>query len=130
MVDRFGTALLAGVLCLGLGASVAARAATAVQADRANPSGGLQKPPSTAEINRGPSGEMSPEGNLDVSVPPVPSQRALPGLCRAFLRSDEQAKRGNAFEVLVGATGGNLTATSAWCATYLTLWTERETRDN
>ena len=69
-------------------------------------------------------------GNLSVYVPEVPSQRSLPGLCRAFLNSDMAGKNGQAFEVLVGATGGSVATTSAWCGTYLTIWHQGGARAN
>ena len=55
-------------------------------------------------------------GDIAVSVPPVPSQHALPGLCTAFLAGQH---RGHEFDVLIGATGGSVAKTTAWCTTYL-----------
>lgn len=60
-------------------------------------------------------------GNIEVTVPPVPPQKALPGLCRAFLSNDVHGKSGTAFQVLVGATGGTFSKTDGWCQQYLLL---------
>lgn len=57
--------------------------------------------------------------NIAVTVPAVPPQRALPGLCRAFLASNSHGKSGAEFKVLVGATGGTISSTTAWCKQYL-----------
>lgn len=71
--------------------------------------------------------ESEASRNISVAVPVVPRLQALPGLCTAFLGSAEHAKNGKPFDVLIGATGGTPTATTAWCRTYLTLWQEGKT---
>ena len=69
-------------------------------------------------------------GNLSVYIPQVPSQHSLPGLCIAYLSSYDEGRNGKAFEVLVGATGGNPASTTVWCTNYLTLWQEGKTGEH
>lgn len=71
--------------------------------------------------------ELEASGTISIAVPVVPSLQALPGLCTAFLKSNSGSENGSVFQVLIGATGGNAAATTAWCETYLTLWQEGKT---
>ena len=66
-------------------------------------------------------------GGISVAVPEVPPLRALPGLCRAFLRTPGGEGHGPVsgypadLRVLMGATGGTVASTGSWCRTFLAL---------
>jgi hypothetical protein len=63
--------------------------------------------------------------DVSVVVPPIPSPQALPGLCVALLaQGDSEAPTSSiagspALRVLIGATGGSVAASTAWCHDYL-----------
>lgn len=128
VVARFRSVLLVAGLVGGVHVLVSTGTATADPRARAN-AHELPKGSSAASGQSSPATTQPeiPDGNLLVSVPPVPNPDALPGLCHAYLKSDERSKGGHQFQVLIGATGENLTATTAWCETYLSLWQEGKT---
>jgi hypothetical protein len=69
---------------------------------------------------------MSEGGNLVVTVPQLPPQRALARLCVLFLYGQQKgsppgADKRNAalLAKLIVSTGGTTAATTAWCMSYL-----------
>ena len=68
------------------------------------------------------SSEPGNTGNLSVTVPPIPPQSALLGLCIAFLAGNGKSDlkhNANEFEILIGATGGTVASTTNWCQNYV-----------
>lgn len=137
-LSRRSAAVVALILA-SLAGLVATRAAVA-QEDRTRASAQSVPPLSTVRrsdsaprttyrTQAGRPGDQDSQASVDISVavPVVPRLQALPGLCTAFVGTAEHAKNGYAFEMLIGATGGNAAATTAWCETYLTLWQEGKT---
>jgi hypothetical protein len=60
--------------------------------------------------------QQMPAGNIEVFVPPVPPHPSLRVLCTQLLAGHSHSPK---VQQLVGATGGTLAASRAWCAHYL-----------
>jgi len=116
-------AIVPVIIGLGIGISTVIRSETTGGASNVSLSVKSSGPPMTGPsttaalaVTTDPGAGVSTGGDLVVTVPPIPSQRALPGLCASFLTSGADGAPG--FQILIGATGGSAGSTTRWCAKY------------
>jgi hypothetical protein len=103
------------------------RATSTPTSQTSRPANGPLQGTRHGDAGSGPPDQSGSASNLEVVIPPTPTQNALPGLCTAFLTGRDTQTASNssqgppAYHLLIGATGGTMVTTTAWCREYLRL---------